>query len=234
MEESKDFKEKIIDTVASSERFLREEEIRGKLVSAPEESPAFSSVLSELVAAGALYRTRKGKYALPERLGYLTGELEVKRGGFAFVIAEDGDIYVSADNKYGALNGDTVLVKLMDKGTRKNREGRVERIVKFADINIVGVLDKGKNAVFVVPDDPRYEDIFIPRGESLDAKNGQKVVARITKRSRHGRSAEGKIIEVLGYPGEKGVDILGFVRQFDLPDAFDAVVDSRAEEIVID
>ena len=55
----------------------------------------------------------------------------------------------------------------------------------------------------------------------MGALDGQKVVALITDYgTKDGRKPEGEIIEILGYPDEKGVDILSIAKAFGLPESF--------------
>ena len=60
--------------------------------------------------------------------------------------------------------------------------------------------------------------------------NGMKVVVEITKWPDGRRSAEGRIIEVLGKAGDPGVDILSVMRQYDLSEEFPEDVQQAAED----
>ena len=133
------------------------------------------------------------------------GFLQVKSGGFGFVIAEGGDIFISADNKNGAFNGEEVIAGIYpDKRRGGNREGFVKEILSELPIEVVGTVDRSNRAVFVLCDDKVTEDIYIPRQKNGGAKGNDKVVVSITKRKAHGRSPEGEIIEVLGRVGASG------------------------------
>ena len=160
------------------------------------------------------------------------GFLQVKSGGFGFVIAEGGDIFISADNKNGAFNGEEVIAGIYpDKRRGGNREGFVKEILSELPIEVVGTVDRSNRAVFVLCDDKVTEDIYIPRQKNGGAKGNDKVVVSITKRKAHGRSPEGEIIEVLGRVGASGVDILSFARRFGLTAAFDEAVEKEANAL---
>ena len=75
---------------------------------------------------------------------------------------------------------------------------------------IVGIFEKSKNFGFVKPDDKKNfkKDIFIPKAFSKNARNGQKVVVEIIKESMDGKKSEGKIVEILGFPDQVGIDML--------------------------
>src|SRR5208282_632493 len=84
----------------------------------------------------------------------------------------------------------------------------------------VGTLQRGRQFLFVIPDDPRIpHDILVPepRDVGRPAHVGDKVVVELREwESRH-TNPEGEIVEVLGAPGEEGVDMLSVLRQYDLP-----------------
>jgi ribonuclease R len=212
--------DEILNILDQSDGYMFQDEMLSRLPS--DERGTYASVLDELIQSGRVMTTKRGKLVNAERLGYYTGKLEVKPGGYAFLRREEEDIFIPPGKKGSALNGDTVQVKLVNSlHPGRSKEGVVEKIVEPARQTIVGVLDKGKHSTFVVPDDRRYNDVFIPKMQAAKAKDGQKVVAEITTRSVHGRSAEGVIKEVLGYPGDVGIDILSIARSYGLPDAFD-------------
>ena len=54
----------------------------------------------------------------------------------------------------------------------------------------------------------------------MNARNNDKVVAKIIKYPEKGKNAEGEIIEVLGNVDLAGVDMLSVVKEFDLPNEF--------------
>ena len=76
--------------------------------------------------------------------------------------------------------------------------------------SIVGTVDKEGGAIFVVPDDRRFiSDVFVPKKAAFGARHGQKVVVRITQYPRDNRdNPEGEVVQVLGYPDDKDVDML--------------------------
>ena len=87
---------------------------------------------------------------------------------------------------------------------------------------IVGIFEKSKTFGFVKPDDKKNfkKDIFIPKAFIGKARNGQKVVVEIIKESIDGKKSEGRIVEILGFPDEAGIDMLSIIKQFELPSEF--------------
>ena len=75
------------------------------------------------------------------------------------------------------------------------------------------------------------QDIFIPKASFNGAKIGAKVVVEITKWPENRRSAEGKVIEVIGYIGDPGIDILTVIKKHDLPLEFPVKVVKESENV---
>jgi ribonuclease R len=211
-----------------------------------EEAQTFARLLDDLEQEGKIVRTRTRRYGVPERMNLLRGRLQVHSKGFAFLLPdEEGhpDVYIHPSDLKGAMNGDTVLVRVTAKDASGTRlEGEVVRIVKRAVTELVGLFQSHESFGFVVPDDRRInKDIFIPREAFGGAVTGQKVVVRIV-RYPEGRSlAQGEIVEILGHKDDPGVDILSIVRKHGLPEKFpddvlaeaDAVPDAITEEEIV-
>src|SRR5690606_16567236 len=111
-------------------------------------------------------------------------------------------------------------------------EGEIVRIIKRANETVVGTYRDEGSFGLVLPDDRRITtDILIPPGASMGAKEGQKVVVRLTKYPERRLSAEGEVIEILGYKNEPGVDILSIIRKYDLPEQFPPEVLAEADAV---
>jgi len=181
---------------------------------------SFLKLLNELEKDGAVVLTRKHRYGLPEKMGLVVGRMQGHHKGFGFVIPDNPvqkDVHVTLDNMNGAMHNDRVMVRphFLAKG---KPDGEVIRILERANQRVVGTFEKGKNFGFVVPDDSRlYYDIFVPQSGQNGASDNDKVVVEITRWPQKRRSPEGRIVEVLGRQGEKGVDILSVIKKHGLP-----------------
>src|SRR5690606_39048788 len=88
------------------------------------------------------------------------------------------------------------------------------------------------NFGFVIPDNSKiFYDVFVPKEHKNGAKTNQKVVVEITRWPEKRRNPEGKIIDILGYVGEKGVDILSIIKDYKLPEEFPDKVKKQAKQI---
>lgn len=151
--------------------------------------------------------------------------------GFGFVKCDEleEEVYISKENSKGALDGDYVLIKILElEDNKKSKEGKIIKILRHDKNKVVGTFQKNKNFGFVVPDDKNFgSDIFISKNNMGKARNNHKVVVEIVKYPKGKRHIEGKIIEVLGSPNKAGVDMLALIKEHDLPSKF-------PEEVVIE
>ena len=98
---------------------------------------------------------------------------------------------------------------------------------------MVGVFDRaGKNYGFVIPDNKKLgRDIFVSLENSLHAGDGQKVVCEIRETGSERQAPEGRIIELLGYMNEPGVDLLSVIKDYGLSEGFPSKVEHEAERL---
>ena len=224
--------------------FMREEAYRPmdiqELVSVfdinPDEYRAFKKTLKTMEKEGLIFRTKKDKFALPERLGLITGKLQAHAKGFGFLIPEiegEKDVFIPSSFINGAMNGDRILVQITreDKNGKK-REGEVIQILERGNTKIIGVYEDSKNFGFVIAEDTRIsQDIFISKKDRNGAKDGDVVVVEVTKWPEKRRSPEGVVKEVLGQKGDKGLDILTIIKKYGLPEEFPPKVQAFAAGI---
>ncbi|SJZ43337.1 ribonuclease R [Garciella nitratireducens] len=197
----------------------------------------FQNILDEMEREGLIYKTKKKKYGVPERMNLIVGILQGHARGFGFVTPDIGnietDVYISPEDMNGAMNNDKVIVRLSRKrGEGQKIQGEVIRILKRGNKKIVGTFESSRNFGFVVPDDQRVkQDIYIPKSETMDAHTDDKVVVEITEYPVKGRNPEGRVIEILGNKNEIGTDILSIIRKFDLPEEFPPDVLAQTDRI---
>lgn len=194
----------------------------------------FRKTLESMEREGLLFQTKKERYRLTDGRYQLVGELQGTRKGMGFVLVEGGkDIFIPGRNLHGALHGDTVLVHILDQGSPgESPTGEVLKVLKRGKVRIIGTFrDEGRYA-FVVPDDEKYfKDIYVEQKDFHGAEDGQKVVAKITKWPKGRKNPEGFVDEVLGFPSDKGVDVLSIARGMGFPMDFPKKVLKEASVI---
>ncbi|WP_066891193.1 ribonuclease R [Clostridium nigeriense] len=224
--------------------FMREEAYRPmdiqELVSVfdinPDEYKSFKKVLKTMEREGLIVRTKKDKFGVPERLGLVSGKLEVHQKGFGFLIPDtegEKDVFIPSSSMNGAMNGDKVLVQITREDINgKKREGEVTEVLDRVNKKIIGVYEDSRNFGFVVPEDSRLnQDIFISKKDRNGASEGDLVICEIVKWADKRRSPEGVVKEVLGKKGDRGLDILTIIKKYGLPEEFPDKVLNYAENI---
>ncbi|MBP1764724.1 MAG: rnr [Firmicutes bacterium] len=195
----------------------------------------FWSILDKLEAEAAIIKTRFGKYGVPERMNLVVGTLSAHAKGFGFVVPDnpaEPDVYIPSDALLNAMNKDRVVARIHSQATGLRREGEIIRIVRRANLQVVGTFETSRHFGFVTPDDARItQDIFIPREDWNEAKSGARVTVEITKWPEKKRNAEGKIIEILGYKGDPGLEITAIIKSHQLPLRFPAEVEQAAMHV---
>ena len=236
-------REEILAKINEAVRPLAEEEIADLLhLQEVDELIEMKKLILQMEKNGDIVLTRKGKLGLPSQMGLYVGRISRHIKGFGFLRQDDEeaeDIFISASDLNGAMNGDKALVRLrkmaMDDartGKHYRAEGEVVRVLERSQQKIVGTLERHKNYGYVLADDKLFgSDIFIAQQDLHKAKNGMKVLVEITRWPGQKRNAEGKIVEIIGDKQDVGMDILSVVYKYDLPREFPPAVLAEAEQI---
>ena len=193
----------------------------------------FLKALDNLEIEFKIGKNRKNRYRVIEE-EFLEGTYRRNQKGFGFVKIEgrEDEIYISKENSLNALNGDKVVIEITEEKNKiKKAEGKIKRVIKREKDTVVGTFQNNKTFGFVVPDDKNFgTDIFISKNDFGKARNGHKVLVKITKYPSKGKKAEGKVIEVLGPPNQAGIDMLSLIKEYNLPSRFPEQVVQEAQE----
>jgi len=172
----------------------------------------------------------------------------------------DRDVFIPRDGIEDAMHGDRVLVRIQrvsGTGDTQRAEGRVIRVLGRAHPTVVGLFRYGARGNTVLPYDARMQHAIeippgmeltpglakklgfsgaderslrgrrIPRMEELD---GAVVNVELVRYPKGGAAPTGRVIEILGRPGELGVDTEIIIRKHHLPHVFPAEVMKEAEQ----
>jgi ribonuclease R len=200
------------------------------------ERDAFFALLAALETEGLVVRSRKNRYALAEQLGMKKGKFSANARGFGFIAPEGSgtDLFVPAEDTLGAMDGDVVLYKVIGSAYSDTgrREAVVTRVVERAHNRVVGTFTALARGGFVTPDARRvFEDVRIPEGRTMDARDGQKVVVSLTRWPDGAQAAEGEVLVVLGAQTDPGVDVLSVLWQNGIPVAFSEAALAQAKRL---
>ncbi|KIA90135.1 ribonuclease R [Kaistella jeonii] len=192
--------------------------------------------LHKLLSEKKIIETEKGKYILNLNIeGTLTGTIDFNQAGNAYVRIDgiEDDVFIHSKNVKDAIQGDKVLIVTYNfKG--KKMEGSVLEVLERKRDQFVGTfqLIKHKEFGFVVCDKKHINtDIFVPLGKIGGAKDGDKVVVKMTEWRAGEKNPTGEIIKVLGIPGDHETEIHSILAEYGLPYAFPEEVENEAQNI---
>lgn len=199
-------------------------------------------LLIEMMEEGLLNEAKRGKFTLnpkqfeklDKKKKYLTGIVDLKKTGKAYIIPDDAgeDIFIASNNVNHALNRDHVKVLLFPKRKGYKTEGQIVEILERKKTRYVGVLELSKNFGFVIPDSQNMPyDIFVPKDKVQKEANGQKVLVEISDWPEHSNNPFGEIVKVLGVPGNNDVEMQSILADNDFPLSFPKAVENDAEKV---
>ena len=92
----------------------------------------FTETIKKLEENYKIAKNKKNRYRIIEEK-YIEGIYRKNQKGFGFVKVEgrEGEIYISKENSLRALNGDRVIVEIIEEENKfKNAEGKIKKIIK--------------------------------------------------------------------------------------------------------
>lgn len=233
---TEDFTNRILRVLRKDpERAFNHKQIAAKIgVDDPGSRNKIVRNLAQLAAKKKIEESERGKFKLLGTDDYYRGILDLTTKGSGYVIVEEleDDVFIPANNLNRALNGDEVEIYIYKRRRNKKHEGEVTKIIERKRTEFVGVLQLKENFGFVAMSDPKmYTDIFVQRNKIGDAKDGEKVVVEMEEWPEKADSPFGKIIQVLGKPGEHNTEIHSILAQYGLPHEFPAEVEEFAGQL---
>lgn len=191
--------------------------------------------LRTMARAGQILENRRAEYCLTAKLDLLTGTVSAHRDGFGFVIRDDGDgddVYLSAREMRSLFDGDRVAIRIVGKDRRGRAEGQLVDVLERGTREVAGQFIRERGIGLVIPDNPKLiHRILIPKGETGRAKPGQIVVAEILDYPTNVEQATGRITNVIGSPGEKGIATDIAIHSHAIPHEWPAAVRNEIEHL---
>ena len=206
------------------------------------------NTLDALAKEGLISEGKKGCYQIPGApKDQLTGVLKFHPKGHAFFFPDISDehniatgidftlhsrIFIDRRNVSTSLDGDRVLVSIVKPVARPFRprsevtpesveeiKGRVEKVLARRSGRLVGIFKAMGDFSWVECDDKAIEGRIDVIGDST-AMPGQMVVVDLADWADRSTTPRGRVIEVLGWPGDPGVDMISVIHRYGLRTSF--------------
>jgi len=212
-------------------RPLTPKELASELSVSNAEYRQLRDLIKKMTDEGKLVKLRRGRIGIPSEMNLVVGPITVSRSGYGTVYNENGEpIVVAPDKVKTALDGDKVMVRV-ESEENEDLYGKVIRIMERAEQRMVGTFFKGKGFNYVIPDNKKIRrDIYIPNRSARKARDGERVLIRLTDWDDPSRNPEGEVLEKIGMVGEPGVDLLTVIKKYELPGEFPKQVMAEAKQ----
>ena len=192
--------------------------------------------LHDLLGKKEIEEVERGKFKIVMNTEYHTGILDLSGKGSGYIITDDfeDDVFIASNNINKALDGDEVEFYVYKRRHRGKLEGEITQVLKREKSEYVGTIQihEKKNFAFVVADSNKmYKDIFVPIDKINNAQNGDKVLVKLEDWPEKADSPYGKVLQVLGKPGEHNTEIHSILAEYGLPYEFPHEVEEFANKI---
>ncbi len=156
---------------------------------------------------------------IPEKqlIGNFDATSLARNKSYAFVVSDQMDVFISAEDTLTAYHQDKVQVEL-----HSSRNGKVfgiiTKIIERARDKIVGNLLEYHGKFYLIPDNSKLHTNFLTN-DLKGAVPGHKVVIQVTNWGNREmqKLPAGNVTEILGKAGDPEVEILSVIKQYDLP-----------------
>ena len=190
--------------------------------------------LHKLAGQKEIEEIERGKFQITSSAEYYIGTVDMASRGNAYIICEDldEDVFIAANKMQKALHGDTVEFYVYNRKKNGKKEGEITQIITRSRTDYVGVVQLNEKFAFVVPDSNKMPvDVFVPLSKTLKAENGDKVLVSLEEWPDKAECPNGKIIKILGTPGEHNTEIHSILTEYGLPYEFPTEVETFANNI---
>jgi len=225
-------RKRLLDVLAEAGVPLSLEDYAGRVdLKTSQQQAALRKRLQAMAASGQLLINRRGKYCQLEKLDVVVGTVSAHPDGFGFVLpeGEGDDVYLSFHEMRSLLDGDRVAVRVTEGGQRGKRSGSLVEVLERGKTVIVGRYERRHGIGYVLESGRSPHQFLVPDHQRAKARDGQIVKLEITEYPGKRTDAQGRVVEILGEPGEPGMVTAIAIEQYGLPSDFPkSVTDSAA------
>ena len=205
-----------------------------KILNITEEKKYIIDCLYQLSKNKKIIEVKKGKFKVKQNSNYYTGIFYGSARGLGYVKFDESneDVKIPINKTKNALNGDEVEFYINNRKRNGKSTGEIIEVIKRFKLEYVGVINLNKNFAFVIPDDSKiHVDIYVPEGCIKQAKNGDKVLVKIKDWPKNADCPVGKVIKVLGKPGNHKTELNSILAEYNLSLKFPKEIENFANKL---
>ena len=204
-----------------------------------DERGTFYDLLKTMEKSGEIWR-RKNSVVLSRSQGLVRAQIVSVNEKFGFAKPEtDGeetkpDIFLPGRFMLGAMPGDTVLVRVdrtKKKAEGESPEGAVVQIVEQNDAPFTGVVVRERQGYFLRPDRMTRFLLEIEKGQLHGAKDGDKVLVKISTRGDSHFSHRVSVVQDFGDADRAQVCCQAVLANYNARTEFDEATLAEAREL---
>ncbi|MCO5259806.1 MAG: ribonuclease R [Crocinitomicaceae bacterium] len=194
------------------------------------------SILQELKEQNIIQSISHNTFKLNQLSSYVEGYLDLNARGAGFVSADgfNKDIYIAPIAVGKAIGGDKVKVRIIRMG-KERVEGEIVDVIERERTHFVGTIQLHDSFAFLVPDNIKVgTDIFIPKEKLNGAKNGEKVLVKITVWPKTAASPYGEVVERLGQRTANDTEMISILVNQGIDYIFPQDVIAQSEQVTME
>ena len=192
--------------------------------------------LNALASKNAIKRINHFTYCLSDESNLVEGVIQLTQRGAGFVVVEgkEKDVFIAPQNIGQALNGDKVKVRIFKSGPNRD-EGAVVEIKERERVQFVGTIQFGDKTALLIPDNNRSGlEIRVPKENLNGARDGEKVLVKITVWPKSAAKPFGEVVAILGMPGSNDTEMLSILYNQGINPIFPDAVLEEAERVPVE
>lgn len=220
-------------------RPLKQHELAKALELRGSERHDLRHTLKELERRGEIACIRKNRWALPLPTQNLRARLSFLPNGAAIAVIGDAagtEFFVQRESLAGAIHGDVVQIAPARSRSaareHKRSEARVVRVLERELRVVVGLLKKGRDYWYVIPDQPRItQNVHVASiVEGVDPVDGHKAAVRLDAWHGPAGALAGSLVEVLGAADAAGIEKRCLLREYGMDEGFEIRIEQAARQ----
>ncbi len=173
---------------------------------------------------GQLIFTKRKGYKRVDLSSLVTGKISIHADGFGFLTydANEKDLFLPKHQLSHVFDGDIILVLKGHTQHQGRSNHRFIKIVERKTTHIVGLLKRKGSKLYLLPENSKLTQTIYVTPNELVAKNvGKLVHCKINTYPDYRQPTTVEVGEVLGRPGEAGIEVKLSLRRHGINDKWD-------------
>jgi ribonuclease R len=198
------------------------------------EKQMLTAVVQSMLQENLLREEKRGKFRWAGPVQNLEGRILFNRSGMGFVEIEgqDQDIMIPEQYTGQAFHEDVVSIKLITGRRGARAKGRVLSVIKRARESYPCILFQQGKRMYGKPDNQKMSiEFYVADADLNGAKEGEKVIIKLTDWSNPRMSPKGIVTDVLGMPGDMRAEGDAILAEFGFPLHFPEEVEAEAQKL---